>query len=287
MRFGISILADEPWQTARGKWERVDELGFDHGWVFDHLVWGGLPDGRWYSSVPIMSAVAALTPITIGSFVATPNFRHPAAFAREVQTMVDISDGRILLGLGAGGTPDDGILGQEPLSARQKVDRFVEFTDLLDRMLDEDRVTADGDYFQVRNMRLVGGSVRARVPMILAGNGPRSIRFAAARGDAWMTTGLRVETLDEWFSGLAESSARFEDALTDNGRDPSTVDRYLNLDASPQFSLESVGVFDEMVGRSAELGFTDVITHWPRSSAPFRGTLDVLESLATRGLAAH
>lgn len=258
-------------------------MGFDHGWFFDHLVWGGLPDSQWFSCIPTMTAAAAVTPIKLGTFVATPNFRHPVSFSREIETLLDIAGDRILLGLGAGGTPDDGLEGEAPLTAKQKVDRFQEFTLLLERLFSEDHVTADGEYYQARNMRLVGGSVRDEIPLILAGNGPRSIRFAAQHGDAWMTTGAKVETLDEWFTGIAASCGLLEETLIESDRDPGSFDRYLNLDASPQFSLESVGVFDDMVGQAAELGFTDVITHWPRETDPFRGSVSVLESLTERG----
>jgi hypothetical protein len=63
------------------------------------------------------------------------------------------------------------------------------------------------------------------------------------------------------------------------GRDRASLDRYLNLDSAPTFSLSSVGAFEDAVGRAAELGFTDVITHWPRTTDPFqgvRGTLDTV-----------
>lgn len=284
MRYGISILPDQSWHEARPKWERVEEMGFDHGWVFDHLVWGGLPDARWFSSIPTMTALALVTSeLKLGSFVVSPNFRHPVSFSREVETLLDIAGDRLLLGLGAGGTPDDGLQGEPAMSPKQKVDRFQEFTLLLDRLLDEDHVSADGQYYQARNMRLVGGSVRERVPFILAGNGPRSVRFAVEHGDAWMTTGVKSETLDEWFAGVARSCEVLEEALVRANRDASTFDRYLNVDASPQFSLASLDSFDELVGRAGELGFTDVIIHWPRDGDPFRGSVKMLDALAERG----
>lgn len=86
-------------------------MGFDHAWTYDHLVWGGLPDSQWFSCVPTLTAAAGVTErIALGAFVVSPNFRHPVSFSREVQTLVDISDGRFLLGLGVGGTPDDTLL---------------------------------------------------------------------------------------------------------------------------------------------------------------------------------
>ena len=161
MRFGICILPDLDWRRSRPLWQRAEQMGFDHAWTYDHLVWGGLPDSRWFSCMPILTAASTVTStIGLGAFVVSPNFRHPVAFSREVQTLVDISDGRFLLGLGAGGTPDDRLLGQAELTARQKVDRLQEFSRLLDRTLRDDHVDADGEYYTARDMRLVGGSVR-------------------------------------------------------------------------------------------------------------------------------
>lgn len=281
MRYGICILPDMPWRTARPLWVRAEEMGFTHAWTYDHLVWGGLPDSQWFSAVPTLTAAASVTSrIGLGTYVASPNFRHPAAFAREIQTLADISDRRLLVGLGVGGSPDSGILGQPDLSPKRRVDRFQEFTRDFDRMLRDDHVTTDGDFFTTRDMRLVGGEVRSQIPLLLAGNGPRSVRFAARHGDGWVTTGSPADSLDDWFAGVSANRALL--AETADGR---PLDTYLSLDFSPAAPLESVGVFDDLVGRAAEIGFSDVIVHWPRESDPYRGDVAVLEELAGRGFA--
>jgi hypothetical protein len=56
------------------------------------------------------------------------------------------------------------------------------------------------------------------------------------------------------------------------------------LDSAPQFSLSSRAFFEEQVGRAAELGFTDVITHWPRPSSRYEGDEAVLEEVAAEVL---
>lgn len=281
MRYGICILPDQRWHQARPLWQRAEEMGFDHAWTFDHLVWGGLPDSQWFSCIPTLTAAAMVTTtIKLGAFVISPNFRHPATLAREIQTLIDISADRLLVGLGVGGSPDDGILGQPEFTVKQRVDRFQEFTRVLDRTLSEDHVDVDGDYYRTRDMRLVGGSVRSRVPLLIAGNGPRSVRFAARLGDGWVTTGASSGTVDEWFAGIGRNVAILDEVTASEGRQ---VDRYLSLDAGPRNALESVGLFDELVGRAEELGFTDVITHWPRDTEPYRASLGVLEAVTERG----
>ncbi|OLT41525.1 luciferase [Gordonia sp. CNJ-863] len=283
MRYGICILPDLTWEQSRPRWILAEAMGFDHAWTYDHLVWGGLPDSLWSGCIPLLSAAAVVTStIELGAFVVSPNFRHPVAFSREVETLVDISDGRFLLGLGAGGQPDDVVLGQPALTVGQRVDRFQEFVGLLEMTLSEDHVDADGRYFRARNMRLGRGPVRDRVPFLLAGNGPRSVRFAARHGDAWVTTGQATEGLDEWFGSVGRAVAIVDEEL---GRRPGRrIDRYLSLEAAPRNPLESVGLFDDMVGRAAELGFTDIIVPWPRDTEPYKASMDVLEAIAERGL---
>ena len=80
----------------------------------------------------------------------------------------------------------------------------------------------------------------------------------------WITTGPKVNTVEEWWAALGTACRTVEEALVDAGREPASFPRYLSLDSSPRFSLSSRGFFEEMVGRAEGLGFTDVITHWPR-----------------------
>ena len=117
-----------------------------------------------------------------------------------------------------------------------------------------------------------------RVPPPVAATGPGSLRRAAEPGDGWVTYGGRGESVEEWFAHLAELVDRFDRALADAGRDAG--DRYLSLDSSPRFSLESAGQYAELVGRAAELGFTDVVSHWPRAQGPYAGDPAVLEEVA-------
>ncbi len=279
MRFGLTILPELPWAELRPRWEAAEAMGFDHAWTYDHLVWGGLPESPWYGTMPTLTAAALVTErIRVGTFVSSPNFRHPVVLHRDVQSLDDISEGRFLLGVGTGGDLDSGILGGATLSTRERVDRFQEFVELLARLRTEDHVDADGDWFSARNARTLP---RLRdVPLVVAANGPRSLRFAARTGNAWVTTGPKAETLEEWWTGLDTARRKLEESLVAAGRDPAEFPRYLNLDSSPEFSLSSRAIFEEMVGRAEGLGFTDVICHWPRPDGPYAGSVSVLEDVA-------
>ncbi|GAB3872357.1 LLM class flavin-dependent oxidoreductase [Terrabacter terrigena] len=284
MRFGLTILPEHPWSVAEPMWREAEQMGFDHAWTFDHVTWGGLPESPWFGAVPTLAAAAAVTRrIGLGTFVSSPNNHHPVQFMREVLALDDISGGRFLLGIGAGGDVDSRIMGED-LPLRDRTARFHEFTALLDRLLTEDHVDADGRFYGARDVRTLPGPVRGgdtgnRVPLVVAANGPKAIRLAVERGDGWMTYGGNVDTDDEWWTLVATLCGRVDEALAGAGRDPADLDRYLNIDSAPTFALSSAACFEDAVGRAAELGFTDVITHWPRPSEPFRGTRDVLDEV--------
>jgi len=291
MRFGIIILPDQRWQDAARRWRQAEEYGFDHAWTYDHLGWRTLVDGPWFDAVPTLTAAALVTSrIRLGTFVASPNFRHPVSFARQLTALDDVSAGRFTLGLGAGATGgsfDNKVLGGPELTARQRVDRFAEFAALLDLLLRTDHVTWAGRYYRAVDARNLPGCVQQpRVPFLMAANGPRSIALAARLGDAWVTTGGRSDDPAGWWRGVGEGLRRLEDALTAAGRDPATVPRYLSLDASGVYALSSVGYLAEAAGRAGELGFTDVVTHWPRPDGPYAGTESVLAAAAEQVLRA-
>jgi len=283
MRFGLTILPEHRWSDAAPMWRRAQELGFDHAWTYDHLVWGGLPDSPWFGTIPTLTAAAMVTStIRLGTFVSSPNYRHPVTFMRDLLALDDISGGRFICGIGAGGDIDNAILGGKPLTPKERFERLQEFTGLLDRLLTQDHVSHRGTHFCAVDARTLPGPVqRPRIPFVMAANGPRSMRLAVEYGAGWVTTGPKVETLGEWWAALAKLGGRLDEALVTADRDPATLERYLNLDSSPQFALSSVAVFEEMSGRASELGFTDVITHWPRPGSPYAGDVSVLETVAS------
>jgi alkanesulfonate monooxygenase SsuD/methylene tetrahydromethanopterin reductase-like flavin-dependent oxidoreductase (luciferase family) len=287
VRVGIIILPDQRWRDAARRWRQVEEYGFHHAWTYDHLGWRSLVDGPWFDAVPTLTAAALVTSrIGLGTFVASPNFRHPVSFARQLTALDDISGGRFTLGLGAGATGrsfDNTVLGGPELTTRQRVDRFAEFAELLDLLLRSDHVTWTGSYYRAVDARNLPGCVQQpRIPFLMAGNGPRSIALAARFGDAWVTTGRPGDDLAGWWRGVGDGLCRLDEALVAAGRDPAAVPRYLSLDAAGVYSLSSVGYFADAAGRAGELGFTDVVTHWPRSDGPYAGQESVLAAVAAQ-----
>jgi alkanesulfonate monooxygenase SsuD/methylene tetrahydromethanopterin reductase-like flavin-dependent oxidoreductase (luciferase family) len=287
MRVGIVILPEYRWWIARPKWEAVEEYGFDHAWTYDHIGWDPLLTEPWFGAVPTLAAAAGATSrIQLGTFVASPNFRHPVSFVRDVTALDDVSDGRLLLGIGAGGSGHDSrVLGGDGLSAKARVDRFTEFLQLLDKLLSQPRTSWTGEYYTAVDAGSSPGSVRRpRVPFLVAANGRRSLGLVARFGDGWITTGQNVDDLALWWTGVARLAQQLDEELMALGRHPESVSRYLSLDSSPRYSLSSVGLFTDMVARAGELGFTDVVAHWPRSDGVYAGHESVLEAIAAEAL---
>ncbi len=270
-------------------WQRAEDLGFDHAWTYDHLSWRSLAGEPWGATIPTLTAAATATAtIRLGTFVASPNFRHPVPFAKDLATLDDISGGRFLLGIGSGGTGFDAfVLGQEQLTARERHERFVEFVRGLDELLRFETqgsggISFEGHWFEAREARMVGTpSQHPRMPFIVAADGPKGLQLVAGLAEGWVTLGRESEGIDEWWQSVAEVSHRLDDAMAERGRDSASLDRYLNLDAH-RFALESVDAWEDAVGRAAGLGFTDVVTHWPRRDGIYSGSESVLAEVASR-----
>jgi len=289
MRHGIVILPQDRWPEARRTWTMAEELGFDHAWTYDHLSWRSLAGEPWGATIPTLTAAATATAtIRLGTFVASPNFRHPVPFAKELATVDDISGGRLLLGVGSGGTGFDAfVLGQPGYTPRQRHERFAEFVERLDTLLrfegPDGGISFAGDWYQAVDARMVGTPAQSpRLPFVIAANGPKGLALAARFGQGWATTGSGEGRGDQWWQEIAGLAQRLDDAADAAGRDPLTIDRYLSLDSEAFYSLTSAAAFDDAAGRAAELGFTDVIAHWPRRDGLYAGSEDVLAEVAAR-----
>jgi alkanesulfonate monooxygenase SsuD/methylene tetrahydromethanopterin reductase-like flavin-dependent oxidoreductase (luciferase family) len=290
MRFGLVILPQYEWPEAGRLWRDAERLGFDHAWTYDHLSWRGLAGERWHATIPTLTAAAMATErIRLGTLVASPNYRHPVPFAKDVATLDQIAGGRIVLGLGSGGTGFDArVLGQGELTPRERFERFREFTEALDRLLRFERGSGEGisywgDEFSADAARMVGEPAQLpRMPFLMAANGPRAMRLAARYGSGWVTTGPQADTDAAWWAGLGPLVARLDEACDAEGRDPGDFDRVLSLDDEARYSMASVAAFEDAVGRARELGFTDVIAHRPREHGIYAGSEAVLEEIGSR-----
>ncbi len=302
LRLSTVILPVHRWSDGgRRTWQHAEELGFHTAYTYDHLSWRTFRDRTWFGALPTLTAAAAVTErLRLGTLVTSPNFRHPVTLAKELITLDDISGGRITLGVGAGGTGYDATaLGEEAWSPRERAQRFAEFVRLLDRLLSEGGaggpargVSYQGDFYSAHEVRTVPGCVqRPRLPFAVAATGPRGMRLAARHGQAWVTVGdpagFDGGRTPDALGALRRQVDRLDAVCEETGREPATLGRVLLHSGSGDGgdALSSVGAFVDYAGAVAELGFTELVLHWPVENSVFAGDLAVFERIATEGLA--
>ncbi|QOV37159.1 LLM class flavin-dependent oxidoreductase [Streptomyces ferrugineus] len=295
LRLSTVILPYRRWsEGGRKAWQHAEQLGFHTAYTYDHLSWRSFRDDPWFGAVPTLTAAAAVTDqLRLGTLVTSPNFRHPVTLAKELVSLDDISDGRVTLGIGAGGTGFDATaLGHEPWTPRERADRFGEFVTLLDRLLTEDSVSYEGDFYSAHEARNIPGCVqRPRLPFAVAATGPRGLRLAAQYGQAWVTTGDKKVndsgTPEQALQAIQGQAEKLADACAALGRDMAGLDKVLLTGFTPDRGrpLESLDAFVDFAGRYQELGFTEIVVHWPIPDSDFAADEKVFEQIAMDAVA--
>lgn len=162
---------------------------------------------------------------------------------------------------------------------------------LLDRLLTEDAVTQEGALYSAVEARNIPGCVqRPRLPFAVAATGPRGLRLAARCGQAWVTTGdpklYEEGTPAQSDEALRGQVARLGAACGEIGRDAAELDKVLLTAFTPDRSrmLASVDAFVGFAGRHREIGFTEIVVHWPIPDSDFAAGQGVFERIATEAL---
>lgn len=151
--------------------------------------------------------------------------------------------------------------GQEPWTPRERADRFGEFVPLLDRLLTEDSVSSDGDFYSAHEARNIPGCVqRPRLPFAVAATGPRGMKLAARHGQAWVTTGdpklYETGTPEQSVQAIHGQVEKLAAACAAVGRDVSELDKILLTGFTPDRGrpLESLDAFVDFAGRRRGAG---------------------------------
>jgi alkanesulfonate monooxygenase SsuD/methylene tetrahydromethanopterin reductase-like flavin-dependent oxidoreductase (luciferase family) len=255
------------WPAARRAWQDAEAVGLDVAYTADHLTHPSMPGAWWSDGFTTLGAAAAVTSrIEIGPLVAAAGIRNPATLARAAATVHDISDGRLVLGLGAG-TPGDVAAdrGVTP-SAAESSGRFAEVVAGV-RAIWAGESVLDGEHVSARGLLFAPLPPRLPAPhLLLAAHGARGMDLVARHADGWSTYGGPAAGQlggDELWSALGEQAARLDDACAAAGRDPRQLRRSVLLGFGPDRPLESVDAYVDTVGRAESLGFTEVVVYWP------------------------
>ncbi len=273
LRFSTLVVPNVPWPEFLRRCRQIEALGFDAIGFADHLTdWtGGI--GPWFELWSQVAAVAqATTRIRLTTLVAQIPLRNPTLFALQALTTDHISGGRLDVGLGTGLEIDPScrMAGLENWSARERVARFPEYVEIVERLLSQETTTFQGRYYQVEAASLRPRPVQTpRPPLVIAALGPVMIRHAARYADIWNSLSF-AKTFDAQIEETRARIASLDAACAKIGRDPASVRRsYLMLDPAARSSggrfayYESEEAFIRMVEPIIALGITDVAVYYP------------------------
>ena len=189
------------WSDLRQMARLAEDVGFDSIWVTDHFIHRP-PDepehGPW-ECWSLLSALAAVTDrVELGTLVICTGFRNPTLLAKMADTVEEISNGRLILGIGAGWNEPEYRAFGYPFDHR--TDRFQEALAIVSGLLQGETVDFDGTYYQAHDCLLRPRGPRPEGPPILIGAsqaGPRMLDLTARYAAEWNTwfssTGNTVE----------------------------------------------------------------------------------------------
>lgn len=300
LRIGVVVVTGDTgparatahWTEIRNLGLHAEALGFDTVWTIDELLWrpaDKAPSGFW-EGIAMAGAVAAVTSrIEVGTWVMSALHRNPGITAKAVETLDEISDGRFILGLGAGhtwpgqarafGLPEDHVY-----------ERFEEALQVIVPLLRAGHVDFEGSWHAARDLdqRPVGPRPGA-IPIMLAAHGPKGYRHAALLADIWSCYAEERSDVSE----LGPRVMALEAACAEVGRDPATIGRSAGVEVAPLGRAEDAdapagaisGTTEEIADAFRTLGaagFTRLeLMISPQTSAALDAMAPVLELLAS------
>ena len=244
LRIGLILPT---WTTTDVRWSEVLEIagtaaavGFDALYVSDHLLLPSnnaelkrragvdFPDDPdielegYMECFTVLAALAVAIPrLALGSFVASTGYRNPGLMAKMAVTIDDISDGRLVLGLGAGDSEGEHLTFGFP--HEQRVGRFEESLQVIKKLFNAESTDFDGVHHQLRGARLLPAGRRRGGPPILIGTlnpRPRMRRLVVEYAEVW--NGWLGYT-DAGPESAATQLGIIDDACREHGRDPNTL----------------------------------------------------------------
>jgi F420-dependent oxidoreductase-like protein len=227
MRYGAAFWAQRTgWPELRDAVRHAEAAGFDDLWIDDHLL---SDEGDWVDDkLEGWTTLAALAAVTsrarLGHMVTANTFRNPGLVAKMAATVDHVSDGRVILGLGAGWFErehDAFGLKFGPWMG-ERIDRLGEATGIIRRLLDGERVTHEGPHYRLHDAVCAPRPVQDRLPILLGGAGPKkTLPLVARHADLWNLYGSPDRA--------AAADAILRDACAAIGRDEGEIERTVNV----------------------------------------------------------
>lgn len=227
MKIGLALIIAErqelgrafSYQETRDIAQRAEDNGFDSLWLYDHLLYrkkNQPTTGIWECWTFLAALADATRRVELGTLVLCNSFRNPAQLAKMAITLDEVSQGRLILGMGAGwNKPEYDAFGY-PFDHR--VGRFEEALQIIHPLLKQGQVDFQGKYYQARNCEIKPYGPRGGgPPLMIGGSKPRMLKLTAQYADLWNTA----------YHGQVRSLTKPRQALKracgEVGRDPSTL----------------------------------------------------------------
>lgn len=296
VRFDIFTGQAVPWQVLLEDAQYFEKLGIDTLWIADHYVLPFNPALQLLEAWTTLAALAAQTErIRLGTAITNVSTRHPAMLAKQAATVDCISGGRLDLGLGPGFYErEHQWLGIPFLTPGGRIDRFRESVEIIDRLLRDQHLSYQGEYYQLDDAPFVPAPVQQpRPPITIAADGKKALRVAAEYADVWLTLGKDEAALEESVETVRERNHQLDEYCAAIGREPGTVERAYYVGFADEFPFVSPDAFQEFVGRYREAGIERFLI-WYASGGLFEKAVaagrladrNVLDAFAAEAMAA-
>ena len=240
---------------------RVEQLGYESIWVWDHILLGVDPYFPILDSLSILTAVAARTErIRLGTGVLVLPARNPVLLAKQLSSIDQISNGRLTLGLASGWYNREFDAIGVPFNKRGNI--MDQNLDILTRLWQEDSVTGSYPPYELAEAVMSPKPVqKPRPPILIGGYGDRVLKRAGGVGDGWLTYYYTVE-------GFAKSCDKVRQLAEEAGKDPDT--------------LRSINQLPIYIGKSRD-DVKDLMQEWLTTEWDFAGWSDSTAASAVIG----
>ena len=249
------VSPGQAWARTLEVAQRVESLGFESAWLFDHFHTTPEPlDTITFEAYTTLTALAALTKrIRLGHIVTCVAYRNPALLGKMLSTMDVISGGRIEVGLGAGWKREEfEAYGYEFPSTHDRLGRLRDTLEILTKMFESGRATHQGDYAGIAGAINEPKPLHQPRPPIMVGGNGREVtwRLAARFADELNLDATPAEELPEALEVLAARCAEVD-------RDPASLPVSVHIWWE---QLDAAGSRAELLAAYREAGVSRVMT---------------------------
>ena len=230
MKLGLLLWnQDATWNEVVDAARRADRLGYDSVWMWDHLYSiagdGVDPYRPIFEGWTSISALAALTEhVRLGLLVGANALRNPGLVAKMAVTLDHISDGRAIVGLGAGWFEIEHTAHGIPFGASvgERLDWLDQSARIIRGLLDGETVSHRSEKYDFVDARHAPRPVQAHLPILIGGNGlKKTLRTVATYADMWNTMGALAD--------VENREAVLHEHCLAVGRDQAAIERTLEF----------------------------------------------------------